>query len=67
VQAHPEISALKARLFLAGVLLLGLRPRRGIVHSLLRRSPSNDAAALIARHFLQTGEVARGTPPSSLG
>jgi GMP synthase (glutamine-hydrolysing) len=52
IQAHPEISSFKARVFLLGTLMLGLRPREEMFRALLRRSPRHAVASTIARRFL---------------
>ena len=53
IQAHPEISSRKARLFLRFTLLLGLRPARQILRALRNVPPRNDVADTIVRRFLE--------------
>jgi len=52
IQAHPEISSRKAKLFLRATLLLGLRPVHQIVRALRNIPPRNDVAETIVRRFL---------------
>ena len=53
IQAHPEISSRKARLFLRFTLLLGLRPARQILRALRNAPPRNDVADTVLRRFLE--------------
>ena len=53
IQAHPEISSRKARLFLRFTLLLGLRPARQILRALRNVPPRNDVADTVVRRFLE--------------
>ena len=52
IQAHPEISSRKAKIFLRGSLLLGLRPARQLVRALRNAPPPNEVAETIVRRFL---------------
>ena len=53
IQAHPEISSRKARIFLRFTLLLGLRPARQILRALWNVPPRNNVADTIVRRFLE--------------
>lgn len=52
IQAHPEISSSKARIFLRITLLSGRKPVRHILHALRGAPPRNDIAAQILKRFL---------------
>ncbi len=54
IQAHPEISSRKAKLFLRFTLLFGLRPARQILRALRNVPPRNEVADMVVRRFLET-------------
>ncbi|MGB2983989.1 MAG: type 1 glutamine amidotransferase [Candidatus Bipolaricaulia bacterium] len=52
IQAHPEMSSWKARIFLRFTLLLGRKPVRHIFHALRNAPPRNDVADTVLQRFL---------------
>jgi len=53
IQAHPEISSRKAKVFLRISLLLGLKPARHVLRALRDAPPRNDVAETVLQCFLQ--------------
>lgn len=52
IQAHPEISSRKAKLFMRATLLMGRGPAKRILHALRNAPKRNNVAARIVHNFL---------------
>jgi len=52
IQAHPEISSRKAKLFLRLTLIAGLKPARHVLHALRHAPPRNEVADTLLERFL---------------
>ena len=52
IQAHPEISSHKARVFIWITLLMGRKPMKHIFHALRNVPPPNDVAGRVLERFL---------------
>lgn len=61
LQAHPEISSVRAKAILRLTLLLGQKPARHIIRALRNAPPRNDVASVVVRHFLDTAPVSGST------
>ena len=64
IQAHPEISSVRAKAILRLTLLFGQKPVRHILRALRNAPPRNDVASVVVGHFLSTDPVS-GSPDAT--